>query len=90
MIGVYVETMTEARSIDLSKDVAAAATSAAAWRGVSVEEYVRDVVATAARMDAELAAFVQEGIDSAERGEIVTQEEMEAWFEARHRAIAAE
>ena len=35
-------------------------------------------------------AFVQEGIDSADRGELIGQEEMEAWVEARGRQAAAE
>lgn len=35
-------------------------------------------------------AFVQQGIDQADRGEMIRQEEMEAWFEARHRQAAAE
>lgn len=38
----------------------------------------------------EFRAFVQAGIDSADRGELIGQEEMEAWFEARHRQAAAE
>jgi len=35
-------------------------------------------------------AFVQQGIDEADRGELISQEDMEAWFEARHRQAAAE
>jgi len=38
----------------------------------------------------EFRAFVQQGIDEADRGELISQEEMEAWFEARHRQAAAE
>jgi predicted transcriptional regulator len=38
----------------------------------------------------EFRAFVQQGIDSADRGELISQEDMEAWFEARHRQAAAE
>ena len=38
----------------------------------------------------EFRAFVQEGVDAADRGELISQEEMEAWFEARHRQAAAE
>lgn len=43
-------------------------------------------------VDEELAfrAFVQEGVDAADRGELISQEEMEEWFEARHRQAAAE
>ena len=42
----------------------------------------------------ELDDFVQAGIDSADRGDLISQEEMENWFEqrvaARALAIAAE
>jgi predicted transcriptional regulator len=38
----------------------------------------------------EFRAFVQQGIDEADRGELISQEDMEAWFEARHRQAAAE
>ena len=38
----------------------------------------------------EFRAFIQEGIDSADRGELISQEDMEAWFEARRRQAAAE
>ncbi len=41
-------------------------------------------------MNVELAAFVQEGIDSIDRDGTISQEEMEAWFEARYRSAAAE
>jgi predicted transcriptional regulator len=33
--------------------------------------------------------FIQAGIDAADRGELISQEDMEAWFEARHRQAAA-
>jgi len=55
-------------------------------RAAVVERAVRRYV------DEELAflAFVQEGIDAADRGELISQEEMEAWVEARGRQAAAE
>ena len=34
--------------------------------------------------------IIQEGIDDLEQGRSYSQEEMEAWFEARHRSVAAE
>ena len=41
--------------------------------------------------EAALHAFVQAGIDSADRGELISQEDMEDWFEQRrHVAAAAE
>ncbi len=37
----------------------------------------------------EYREFIQAGIDAADRGDLLSQEEMEAWFEARHRQAAA-
>ncbi|MEG3170941.1 hypothetical protein U1708_01815 [Sphingomonas sp. ZB1N12] len=84
--------MTERASLtlDLDAELLASLKAAAAWRGMSVDAYVRSVVDTATRMDIELAAFVQEGIDDIDAGRSYTQEQVEAWFEARHRDIAAE
>ncbi|HEV7289030.1 CopG family ribbon-helix-helix protein [Sphingomonas sp.] len=47
----------------------------------AVQRYVEE--------ELEYRAFIQAGIDSADRGELVSQEDMEAWFEARHRQAAA-
>jgi predicted transcriptional regulator len=84
--------MTERASLtlDLDAELLASLKAAAAWRDMSVDAYVRSVVNTATRMDIELAAFVQEGIDDIDAGRSYTQEQVEAWFEARHRDIAAE
>jgi predicted transcriptional regulator len=38
----------------------------------------------------EFRAFVQQGMDEADRGELISQEDMELWFESRHRQAAAE
>lgn len=61
--------------------------AAASQLGVSLEQFAGDALRRAAdeAMDQPAAwrAFVQEGIDSADRGEWVSQEEMEAWFEER-------
>ncbi len=48
----------------------------------AVERYVEE--------ELEYREFLQVGIDAADRGDLVSQEEMEAWFEARHRQAAAE
>lgn len=48
----------------------------------AVERYVQE--------ELEYRDFIQAGIDAADRGDLVSQEEMEAWFEARHRQAAAE
>lgn len=44
---------------------------------------VAKLVEAATRKEIELLDFIQEGIDSIERGEYYTQEEMEAWFETK-------
>lgn len=41
----------------------------------AIERYVAE--------EAEFLRFVQVGVDSADRGDLVSQEEMEHWFEAR-------
>jgi len=75
-------------TFDLDDASASTVTAAADWRGMTVSEYLYEVASTDAKMDADMEAFVQEGIDSADRGELIDRAE-EAWFEA-HRAAAAE
>ncbi len=48
----------------------------------AVERYVEEELA--------FRAFIQEGVDAADRGELISQEEMEAWVETRGRQAAAE
>jgi predicted transcriptional regulator len=45
---------------------------------------------TAVRKEIEALDFIKVGIDSADRGDVISQEEMEAWFEERsaNRALA--
>ncbi|TPG20498.1 ribbon-helix-helix protein, CopG family [Sphingomonas koreensis] len=47
----------------------------------AIERYVRE--------ESEFFAFLKEGDDAIERGESLTQEEMEAWFLSRHEAADA-
>ena len=84
--------MTEHASLTLDLDTESLASlkAAAAWRDMSVDDYVKSVVETATRKDGELAALVQEGLDDIDAGRVYTQEQVEARFEARHRDIAAE
>jgi predicted transcriptional regulator len=77
-------------ALSLSKPLSDAVRAAAAWRDMSTDEYLVSVLETASRRDAELAAYIQEGVDCIERGETYSQEEMEAWFEARYHSAAAE
>lgn len=62
----------------------------AAAQGRSVAEFAADAIERLAESEAEYRAFVQVGIDAADRGEVIGQEDMEAWFEARRRQAAAE
>lgn len=52
------------------------------------------LIAKAAKQELEFREFIQEGVDAIERGDTLTQEEMERWFEERvanrARPIAAE
>lgn len=63
--------------------------AAASQLGVSLEQFAGDALRRAAEEaidgdeQAHWRAFVQEGIDSANRGEWISQDEMEAWFEER-------
>ncbi len=72
--------MEDARSITLTPEIAGAVNAAAAWRGMTVEQYVRKVVAVAAQLDAELAADIKDGEDDLAGGRFYTQEEVEAMF----------
>ena len=72
--------MEDAPSVTLTPELAGAVDAAAAWRGMTVEQYIREVVAVAARLDAELAADLREGEDDLAAGRFYTQEEVEAMF----------
>lgn len=52
-------------------------------RGITGEEFAADAIRKVAEHDADWRAFVQEGIDSAERDGWIGQHEMEAWYEER-------
>ena len=67
---------------DLDKLAAALERSRAWIVAKAVERYVRE--------ESEFLAFIQEGIDAADRGELISQEEMEAWFASRRLQSAAE
>ena len=58
-------------------------------RGISSLEFAAEAIRRAAESDDDFDAFVQVGIDAADRGDVVSQEEMEAWFEARVREHVA-
>ena len=59
-------------------------------RGMTGEQFAAAAIRKAMEHDVEWRTFVQAGVDSADRGELITQEEMEAWFEERvvaHRPV---
>ena len=51
--------------------------------GRSRASFAAQAIRQIAEKEAELLAFVQEGIDAADRGELIPQEEIERWFEQR-------
>lgn len=51
--------------------------------GRSRAAFAAQAIRQVAESEAELMAFVREGVDAADRGELVTQDEMERWFEER-------
>ena len=60
-------------------------------QGRSRSWFAARAIRRAAEKEADFLAFVQEGIDAADRGELISQEEMEAWFDERcGRRAAAE
>lgn len=52
-------------------------------KGRSVEDYVAEAVQRVAESEADFRAFVQVGIDQADRGELIPHEEVMAELEAR-------
>jgi len=78
-----VTTRLDADLSDRLDTLAAALERSRAWIvSKAVERYVEEELA--------FRAFIQEGVDAADRGELISQEEMEAWVEARGRQAAAE
>ncbi|EZP49160.1 MULTISPECIES: hypothetical protein [Sphingomonas] len=77
--------MTAAGSITAPLDTATLALveDLARARGISGPQFAADAIRRATQDAVDWRAFVQEGIDCVERGEVHTQEEVEAWFEAR-------
>ena len=52
-------------------------------RGITGKEFAAAAIRQATEQKTQWRAFVQEGIDSADRGELISQKDMEAWFEER-------
>ena len=61
----------------------------ASARGISGADFVSEAVRRVAESEADFAAFIQEGIDSADRGELIDQADVVAELDAmieKHRA----
>ena len=72
----------DASTLALVDQVAKASGRSRAW-------FAARAISQAAKREAEFLTFVQEGIDAADRGELVSQGEMDRWFDERiaeHRA----
>jgi hypothetical protein len=55
--------------------------AAAAWHGLSLDAYVRSVVAAAARDDEAMGRFARESLD-ADPDALSSQDGLDRWFEA--------
>ena len=64
----------DAATLKLVEDLAPA-------RGITSAAFAAEAIQRVAEDEADERAFVQVGIDAANRRELVSQEEMEAWFE---------
>jgi predicted transcriptional regulator len=67
--------------IDLTPEVEALLHDSAKHEGSSVEEVIKNAVLWYAKMEEEDRASIQRGIDQADRGEFISQEEMDRRFE---------
>lgn len=74
--------MTVQLIIDLTEDQKTRLEALAAFKQVSVSQYLVDLAENNARRDAEFRAFVQEGIDEADRGELIDHADVMAEVEA--------
>ena len=52
-------------------------------RGITGAAFAAEAIRRVAEYQVDERAFIQVGIDAADRGELVSQEAMEAWFEER-------
>ena len=52
-------------------------------RGITGESFASKAIRRVTEQGADLRALIQEGFDSADRGDLISQVEMEIWFEER-------
>ena len=67
----------------LDEHTRATVSEVARWLGVTDAEFAADAIRRVAQTESEYRAFVQEGVDAADRGDLVSQAAMESWFEER-------
>lgn len=68
---------------ELDAETAAEVVRIVRARGGTVADFTAEAITRAVAVEADFMAFVQEGIDAADRGDLIPQEDMEAWFEQR-------
>lgn len=74
--------MTVQLIIDLTEDQKARLEALATFKQVSVSQYLVDLAENNARRDVEFRALVQEGLDEADRGELIDHADVMAEVEA--------
>lgn len=74
--------MTVHVTIELTEDQKTRLEQLAAQENVSLSEYIVQLAEEDARRDAHFRALVQEGIDAADRGELIDHEDVVAEVEA--------
>lgn len=69
-------------TIELTEDQKARLEALAAFKQVSISQYLVDLAENNARRDTEFRALVQEGLDEADRGELIDHADVMAEVEA--------
>ncbi len=73
---------------ELSAETLAMVEELAAWQGRSAAEFAAEAIQRVAETEADYRAFIQEGIDAADRGDVVPHAQVMAELDAmieRHR-----
>jgi len=82
-------TLSETVTASVDADTLAIVDQLARERGITVAEYAAEAVRRVAESDADFRAFIQVGIDAADRGNLIPHEEVMAELDAmieKHRA----
>lgn len=76
-------------TIEVDDATLAALDEMAGAKGISREQVVADIGSHYAKQELALREFVQVGIDAAERGDFIEQDEMRRWLRARYEERSA-